>query len=524
MAGLGPADVTTQIVITDGKGYINGIPPEVNDDLVRLCAYKPLNVEYTVRYDKQMAAGAVLPGYEKLLKNSQFPPGLLHLITTFLDRRKVEYDVQNNDRPGDKPKLTITLEGIESRPYQDEAVEACLLNRRGVVQAPTGSGKTAIGARVLETKAAHALIVVPTIDLLYQYKRFLEEHMTVRDPRHAVPMKMPIGQLGDGVVNPQPITIATVRTAAKLVGHAYESYEWGEYDDKDDTTLRISELREWVDAITTLLIDECHILGADTVYELCRRIPAINYYGFSASPWRDDGADLKIEGATGHKIYRIGTKDLVDDGWLVPPIIQTVNTVSWFSGGAWGKICKRCSRQVITWKQECDHCHGHEFKSQFTDCYRVEIVENVKRNAMIAADVHKLNVPTLVLVKQVKHGRNLAAMIEGAVFLSGRDKSGVRSQAFDDIRSGKSRVLVATTIADMGLDLPILGALVLAGGGKSSTRHLQRIGRVVRPYPGKHTARVIDYDDSHVHQWFKSHFNARRKIEHAEWDDVALWI
>jgi superfamily II DNA or RNA helicase len=85
-------------------------------------------------------------------------------------------------------------------------------------------------------------------------------------------------------------------------------------------------------------------------------------------------------------------------------------------------------------------------------------------------------------------------------------------------------VLICSTIADMGLDLPILEALVLAGGGKSSTRHLQRIGRVVRTNLDKKSALVMDFDDSHVSTWLGKHEQERRKIEHAEWADCAIWI
>lgn len=72
-----------------------------------------------------------------------------------------------------------------------------------------------------------------------------------------------------------------------------------------------------------------------------------------------------------------------------------------------------------------------------------------------------------------------------------------RKQILDDVKAGETRVLIATSLADQGLDVPIASALILAGGGKSSTKALQRIGRVLRPYEGKTKAFVHDLVDQH---------------------------
>jgi hypothetical protein len=94
------------------------------------------------------------------------------------------------------------------------------------------SGKTAIGCGIIIERGKWAVVIVPTIDLLHQYKRFLSSHLAQggsvisgpgsgfnsldpdsMDRGSYVPVK--IGQPGDGVVDPQPITVATARTMAK---------------------------------------------------------------------------------------------------------------------------------------------------------------------------------------------------------------------------------------------------------------------------------------------------------------------
>jgi superfamily II DNA or RNA helicase len=484
-----------QLTILEGRGFLSGVPLDLQEKLEKELSYRIAGVEYSKRYRTTK-----WDGREHLLRYGKFPAGLLPRIQRFLDKHGVPYET-TADSPAEKPPLNIAYSGLEERDFQNEAVEAALLNPRGVIRAPTGSGKSAIAAKLIAAKRRHALVVVPTIDLLHQMREFLSDHLW----EAGAPIRA--GQLGDGVVDPQPITVATIRTAAKALKVAYESYEYGEYDDSDDTKLDPADLREWVERLGTLIIDEVHIVAANVAFGLATNIPALNKYGFSASPWRDDGADLKIEGATGPVIYRVETERLVQEGYLVPPVIRVISTRGWWVPAAW---------ETGNYKKK--------IKSQFGECYKVEIVENRIRNYRIAQVVRDLEVPTLVLVKQIKHGRALEDLIPDAQFLSGKDPGKDRVEAYNSLRSGELRVIIATTIADLGLDLPILGALVLAGGGKSSTRHLQRIGRVARTYPGKDTALVIDFDDRHVHKWFENHAKARRKIEHAEWGETAIWI
>lgn len=509
-----------QIVVREAQGYLSGVPPEVVEKLQEATSFRPVGYQYTQAFKRGRTNG-----YIKLIRHSKFPAGLLARVVGTLKKEGVPYVLDIEQGVAHKPDIQLRVVGVEERPYQTLAVEKALLNPRGVIRAPTGSGKTAIGARIIAMRGKHAIVVVPTIDLLHQYRRFLMQHLRWVDP----PGEIDIGQLGDGVVNPAPVTVATARTAARALGVAYESYEYGEYDDKDDTEVDRAMLRGWVEAIGTLIVDEAHILGAQTIYDLAVATPAPNKYGMSASPWRDDGADLMIEAATGPVIYRIGTDELVKDGWLVPPIIQVVNTQTWWTPAAWGQTCMRCGQQrprnrygpPVT---KCLNCGSEKWRSEYTDAYRVEIVENDVRNAAVAAMVQKLPGPHLVLVKQIKHGRTLQQLIPDSVFLSGKDAGEVRVGVYDGVREGTIRTVVATTIADLGLDLPILRTLVLAAGGKSSVRHLQRIGRVARPCEGKTSALVVDFNDGHIHRWFREHQVARRKIEHEEWKTTALWV
>ena len=75
------------------------------------------------------------------------------------------------------------------------------------------------------------------------------------------------------------------------------------------------------------------------------------------------------------------------------------------------------------------------------------------------------------------------------------------------MKDGFTDVLVASKIFDQGVDIPELDALILAGSGKSTGRALQRIGRVIRKYPGKEKAIVIEFMDNC--KYLKNHSEVR---------------
>jgi superfamily II DNA or RNA helicase len=479
---------SVNLTAREGTVYVSDVSPALNDKLKAEMSFRPAGYEFSPAYKRKQ-----WDGWKRLYKNYQFPVGLLHRVCSLLEREEVSFDLdQEEKRREDLTRPSLGLPSLYEilRPYQLDAVQAAVDAPHGVIQAPTGSGKSLMIVALAAQLDMYTLIVVPTIDLLHQFRDTAARSF-------GIPPEM-IGQLGDGVVDPQPLTVATTRTAAKAAGVAYARYEYSENNDADDTDVRPRELRDWLNSVGVFICDETPILAADTVFALANSIPADRKYGFSASPWRDDGADLMIEAAAGPILYRVGTSELVRGGYLMPPIIREVDTTGWWRAKAWDN-------------------------SQFSTVYKHEIVENDVRNARIAEIVNELVVPTLVLVKQIAHGYRLQQLIPESLFLSGKDPGKERADAYQQLRDGERRVVICSTVADQGIDIPHLGALVLCGAGKSTARHLQRIGRVTRPSPGKKAALVVDFRDT-FHRWFRKHADARREIEIAEWGEVAIWI
>lgn len=149
----------------------------------------------------------------------------------------------------------------------------------------------------------------------------------------------------------------------------------------------------------------------------------------------------------------------------------------------------------------------------YGNVYKQAIVENEARNAQIvlmANKFYKSGRKILILVKQIAHGKLLEKLIPDSIFLHGSTGKKKRQKHLDLMREGKPQITIASVIFDEGIDCKPLNTLILAGGGKSPTRALQRIGRILRPYEGKIDAIAVDFMDNC--KYMQSHSSKRASI------------
>ena len=122
----------------------------------------------------------------------------------------------------------------------------------------------------------------------------------------------------------------------------------------------------------------------------------------------------------------------------------------------------------------------------------------------------------LILFKNIAHGEKIYNLISQAIgkervaLVDGSTEIEEREKIFDKVRNGEIRVLIGSTIADTGLSISNLSTLILAGGGKSSIKAFQRIGRVLRLSPGKTKATVYDFTD--FTPILKKHSDMRKEL------------
>lgn len=360
--------------------------------------------------------------------------------------------------------IYLKIESIEN--IMSDNYDFCIPKTHSFISQGFINHNTLIAAQITAQFNKPTIIYVIGLDLLQQFhdlfsKIFDEE----------------IGWIGDGVVNPKRITIASVWTlgsALDLKGNIFL-----EDDIVKELPVNIQDKIKIIKALKDAkvhLIDECHVCTCNTLQQIYKFIDPERIYGLSGTPFRDDGSDMLTEAMLGQIIVDISASELIEKKVLAQPIIKFVNVP--------GRTCT-----LKTYKE----------------IYKDYIVDNEVRNNIITKQtknlIEKKYVP-LVLFKTINHGKILHDLfLNNGIncgFLYGNDSLDKRTEIKDKLNNGEIDCILASTIFDIGLDLPKLSALVLAGSGKSRVRVLQRIGRVIRKnnaYP-KDKAAIVDFMDN----------------------------
>src|SRR5690606_2140702 len=213
-----------EVEIGNQHGKIKGdIPDSVLDEMVYQCSYQVEGAQHSSLYKR-----GVWYGRRKLFdrRHKRFPMGLWSRISRILDEHNIEYRV--NDKRNLEIKSPIDVrhrDHVKLRDYQNEAIDVAIRKIRSILQVATGGGKTVIASGLIERLKCNTLFLVHTKDLLYQTKRSFEEFLEGDDAT--------IGQIGDGIIDIQPITVATTQTMSKILGVKFERDKFDDADFKE---------------------------------------------------------------------------------------------------------------------------------------------------------------------------------------------------------------------------------------------------------------------------------------------------
>lgn len=465
-----------QNILTKIDGYIPiTIKKRIYDDL----SYVIPNVEFTLqameeKQRKKLIAeygerGRYMPlkfqwdGRQRFFNkgNKTFPTGFFRRVVNILKEANEPFDTEDL-RIEPLKTLNLKYRGEEPRDYQNKIIEDAIQSQRGIINVATGGGKTLLIGNIIARLNLEAIVLIHRETIFRQLIGRLQEYLGTK-----------VGAVGAGENEfNEKIVVGMAQTVTQ------------------------PQYIDWLKRFPVVIPDECHRFPADTFFSILQACSGAYYrFGTTATPFREDNAEMFLEAALGGFIAKIGPSDLIERGYLTAPRVTFVETP---------KVDKW---EALSWA------------AQYSKC----IVENEFRNNLIidtANEFKQMKKTCLIAVTQIKHGEILLKLIKEKYpeikvkFIKGENESAEKQSVLDELNRGVIDCGIATSVFGEGIDVPSLSALINAKGQDSAIDVIQLIGRILRIYKNKNNADFIDFYDSQYYT--KAHSKKRFRILSAE--------
>ena len=328
-----------------------------------------------------------------------------------------------------------------------------------IFEAPTGYGKTIIGAHCIAAIGKKTLIVVHKDDLVQQWQMALKEvlYLEAEDVGHIQADNLRVGGC--------PVVIAMVQSMSKEA-----RYPTGTFD-----------------KFGLVIWDECHRVSADHFINSAFRVPAKLRLGMSATPDRLDGKELVFESHVGAVMVRTEAAALIPKvigvrtRWKVP-MKRDPNT------GHWEQLWHEPTKDMHVIKAMASNEQRNRIIVGFTvNCWkkgRKIMVFSVLKKHLERLHVH--------LIEAGISDSDIAYYVGG---MSAKARA----------KAKEKHVLLGTyKMTSEGTDIPELDTAVLS---TPFANIAQPVGRILRECEGKYSPVVLDLidDDSELYRryWMK---------------------
>jgi DNA excision repair protein ERCC-3 len=342
---------------------------------------------------------------------------------------------------GEAHPIDLDPEGWVLRKYQTEAVESFWAGGSGVVVLPCGAGKTLVGAAAMAQAKATTLILVTNTVSGRQWKRELIARTSLTEEE--------IGEYSGERKEIRPVTIATYQIMT--------TRRKGEY-----RHLELFDSRDW----GLIIYDEVHLLPAP-IFRLTADLQSRRRLGLTATLVREDGREGDVFSLIGPKRYDAPWKDIENQGWIAPADCAEV-------------------RVTLTDAERMTYATAEQ-----EDKYKLAATARTKL-AVISALVDKHpDDQILVIGAYLDQLEHVAEALGDVPIIQGSTPNKERERLYDSFRSGETRVMVVSKVANFSIDLPEAAvAIQISGTFGSRQEEAQRLGRILRP---KHDGRQAHF-------------------------------
>lgn len=426
-------------IITNKFTIIQNPTEIIVQNLNELLSYEDKTVKYQLKRMERNPFQVNTPYYKKLQKEVSgcllkpmgshvaFNSGLTYLIDGKMETEDKRIDT------GIKISYPWKKKPYALREYQQEAVDLCSVNWRGVVNFATGMGKTLAALYLIKELKRKTLIVAPSDSIA---KQFYSELCSAFGEDQ-------VGFYGGGKKKIKNITVGIAASVIKATD-IFKKEELG-----------------------LIIFDEVHHIAASTFFDISIALGDVGrVYGLTATDYRSDGKDIMINAGCGKILIRRDIKWGISNGFLAKPKFIVKNIVS----------------------------AGVDFKHDKLKCYKEHVLNNQITKQQILDDIQfyiSQGKSVLCLVGEVAHGEELSKQL-GIPFAQGVDKA---SQSYvDQLNAGTITGLIGTggKIGE-GCDTKNVDVLIMAQFVASKGPVIQAVGRALRKQGLKTDAIIVDY-------------------------------
>ena len=352
---------------------------------------------------------------------------------------------------------------MKLRPHQEKVVKWALARPRGLIISPAGSGKTVMMAAIAK-------------EFIYQYQE-------------------PVG-----VLAPTNETCQQCHESMSSFGVNMDYVE-----------IRCPHSSVDFSTKSLVLVDECKHLPSDLWFNCFKGdfVPD-HIFGFDATPFKDfdEERNERLLSIFGNESITIDRSEIGESlcearvalsGATDPHLEDRINANTEKLVGIrkrFMRIPEGELRAMCLWQSIID----------------IGIVNNINRNNQVIrwAKTHPRE-QVLALVPSVTLGEWLEHAIPNSLCVHSKLGTKKRKAAMESFRAGELKCMIATSLADEGLDLPNAKVLILVSGGRSSQKTVQRTARVLRSHHSKDGAIIYDFKDT-FHPLAAKHATLRQGI------------
>jgi superfamily II DNA or RNA helicase len=329
-----------------------------------------------------------------------------------------------------------------------------------VVVLPTGAGKTLVALLAIARFGVWTLVVVPTLDLLGQWRRAIVEHLGA-PPEH-------VGVYGGGKKQLAPVTIMTY----------------------DSACIHTRDLNRFGLAV----FDEVHHLPAASYRLAAEGMVAPYRLGLSATPERTDGLERDLQVLVGPVVYQRSAKQLA--AHLAPFREERISIAL---GGAerdayaaalrtYRAFVRRRHLRIespedfqryVLWPSAND-AEAREAMLAHREARRLAFNAAAKLQTVLALLARHRDERVIVfsefnaVVEQVSR----ALLVPSITHKTPADE---RAAVLDGFRSGRFSKLVTGRVLNEGVDVPDASVAIVLSGSGTRREYVQRLGRILRP-------------------------------------------